>query len=624
MSQSKKTILLLSADGNLQHALRRAKGTVLVIALDEPALQIAKAVGVAHRSAGDYLENPGTEPESASFELALRWYQVNGVDYTYFDGCSLGELVYIEVGVFNLLELTRKIVIVEALYAEESPAGWVLATGQNSIWKNIIQSRVAKSMIVSCVEPSPKKWWQRYANFREVKLWLRRQGLDYLARAWVFRLARWSKPQSAVIPSEFPYLFVVNIPGTSSLETLIPVIRETLPEERLVIATDPRCTKALEDAGIAYRPFEAEALGLAIAHGERIVQAQVRTNLRANWDALDAAMTGQPTPHMQFRGVDLWPFCRSDFHNLFLRRLPQAYEHYQLARAVFKAYQGQIVFTASDSHYMGMLFVRAAEREGRRSLTIQHGMVNHPDASSLPVRATQMAVMGEAIKEWLVDYGAKPEQMVVTGQPRFDALIRPPSVDRAALLTELDLQPEAQTWLIAPERLWGVWMRQVLFDALDAMPDVQAVVRVHPFDNPADYQKALKTHPNLSARVRLARAYDVPSALNACDVLVFGRSTLGLEALLLDKPLIVVRPPGKVGLNLPPYLHDYLDAVNCLCAQNSEELVQAWHALQRVETAAQVQQVKEWIVQRYACGRDGHSARRVLGAARRLAQEVQL
>lgn len=616
MSQSKKTIVLLSGEGNLHHALRRVKGTVLVIALDETALQMAKAAGVAYRIAGDYRDE---------FELGLRWYQVNGVDYTLFDGYSLGELIFIEVGVSNSFELMRKIrVFVEMMCAEESPAGWVLVTWQNALWKNIIQNSTAKSVSVTCVAPSPMKWWQRYANFREVKLWLRRQGLDYLARAWFVRLARWRKPQTAVKPSDIPYLFVVDIPNISVLETLIPVIRETLPGERLVISTDPRCTKALEDAGITSRPFDAESLGLVIPHSERIVQAQVHKSLRANWDALDAAMTAQSIPPLQYQGVDLWPLCRGNFRKFFLRRLPQAYEHYQLARAVFKAYQAQIVITASDNHYMDMLFVHAAEREGHCSLAIQHGMINLPDAGSLPVRATQLAVMGDAVKEWMVDYGAKPERIVVTGQPRFDVLTQPPAVDRAPLLTELDLQPEAPTWLIAPEPHWGLWMRQVLFDALDALPDAQAVLRVHPFDNLPDYQKALKTYPNLSNRVRLSRAYDVPSSLNACDVLVLGRSTLGLEALLCDKPLIVVRPPDKAGRNLPPYLRDYLDTVNYLCAQNSGELVQAWHALQQVETAVQVQRVKEWIVQRYACGRDGQSARRVLEVARRLTREVRL
>jgi hypothetical protein len=48
--------------------------------------------------------------------------------------------------------------------------------------------------------------------------------------------------------------------------------------------------------------------------------------------------------------------------------------------------------------------------------------------------------------------------------------------------------------------------------------------------------------------------------LHACDVVVLGRSTIGLEALLIGTHIIGVRPADEIGWIIPPYLEDYLSS----------------------------------------------------------------
>ena len=360
MSKVKNNILLLSAEGDLKRALRQIKGKTLVIALDEVAQYKAIAIGIAYRTIADYLRISESELRSAAHHIALRWYKVNDVDFTEFDGFSLGELIYIDTSYVTLFELMRKIIMIQTIIEEESPAGWVLATGRNKFWEKLIASSRKSSTTISCVKPHFFRWMQLHINFKEIKLLLRRKGVDYLVRGWVSQFQRLLNTPAKIVPSNTPYIFVVDIPVTSVFETLIPVIRETMPEKRLVVSTDPRCTAALKKAGIASISFDTESLGILRGHSEWTAQEQVLATLRVNWRALETVRNTESDPSVLFRGVNLWHFCRDDFHNYFLRRLPQAFDHYQLARAVFRAYQGCTLITASYSHYVGLLFVRAA------------------------------------------------------------------------------------------------------------------------------------------------------------------------------------------------------------------------------------------------------------------------
>jgi hypothetical protein len=292
-------------------------------------------------------------------------------------------------------------------------------------------------------------------------------------------------------------------------------------------------------------------------------------------------------------------------------------QHLHLARAIIRQYNVDVVVTAADTHYSGQLFVRAATRLGKKSLTIQHGMVNHPQGY-LPIRASQFAVMGEAIRDWCIEHGANPEQIVITGQPRFDVLISPSSTSRVALLKALHLAPEKPTWLITPERQLGLWMRDIILGTLDNIPDVQAIIRVHHTDSPESYKLGLKIREELSQRVRISREHDSPSVLNACDVIVLGRSTMGLEALMVKKHLIALHPPDEKGWIVPPYLKEYLAALPFLRAQTPNEFINAWRELSLPENQPHLESVRQKIVLRYSGEMDGKSAARVRMAIQNL------
>jgi len=297
--------------------------------------------------------------------------------------------------------------------------------------------------------------------------------------------------------------------------------------------------------------------------------------------------------------------------------------HYRLAYEVIRAYGVRVVVTAQDSQYSGQLFVTAARQQGARSLCVQHGLFGKT-FGYLPVRATKLAVSGEAVLDWCLQNGARPEQIVVTGQPRFDALLQPPPIKRQEIVAQLQLSLDKPIWLLAPEpatvtRQLGRWMRTMMFNALEQLPEVQAILRVHPSDDEAEHRVILQSRSGLIQRVRVSRWPDVLSVLHACDLAVIGQSTLGLEAMLVDKPVIVLWPPGKLDGVVP-----YIQERSVLHASNSEELVRAGQRLCDPQVQrAQVRSQRRF-VERYAYRADGRNTERVIEVINRLAQEVTI
>lgn len=149
-----------------------------------------------------------------------------------------------------------------------------------------------------------------------------------------------------------------------------------------------------------------------------------------------------------------------------------------------------------------------------------------------------MCVLNERIRSQLIAAGRAPESVVVTGNPAFDALIDPAAAERRESLRERDgLAPGdwAVLWAEQPEPndpALPVRMRDMLARVC-AAHGWRLVVRLHPSSQAG-------TAVSLPQGVLLSpRSESVKDALLKCDAVVTFTSTIGFEALVLDKPVVV-------------------------------------------------------------------------------------
>jgi hypothetical protein len=167
------------------------------------------------------------------------------------------------------------------------------------------------------------------------------------------------------------------------------------------------------------------------------------------------------------------------------------------------------------------------------------------------VNGMSMAVLSPAAKDWFIRDGFPPESVFVIGQPRFDLVFKQ-QFDPARLRQELVIPGDKGIVVLATQPmveafLWTEKERQqfvgAVVRAMTDFPDKQLVIKLHPDEDPAVYRQLLKDIGDDTAAIcRDTNTYEL---LNACDLLITFYSTVALEAMLFNKPVITLNLSGK-------------------------------------------------------------------------------
>jgi glycosyltransferase involved in cell wall biosynthesis len=167
------------------------------------------------------------------------------------------------------------------------------------------------------------------------------------------------------------------------------------------------------------------------------------------------------------------------------------------------------------------------------------------------VEGLDIAVLSPAAKEWFIKDGMPPEHLFVIGQPRFDLILKQP-YDPARVRRELGIPEDKGIIVLATQPmveffLWTEKERErfieVIAGAMKDFPDKRLVIKLHPDENMAIYRRILSNIGD--DKTVVCRDTDTYELLNSCDLLITFYSTVALEAMLFNKPVITANLFGK-------------------------------------------------------------------------------
>ncbi|CAM5322762.1 hypothetical protein [Streptomyces abikoensis] len=225
---------------------------------------------------------------------------------------------------------------------------------------------------------------------------------------------------------------------------------------------------------------------------------------------------------------------------------------------VFASTRPHTVLLCNDTSPLGALAVHAAERHGITTVYVQHGAWTAQSVAWPALHSCHIVVMGERDVATARAWARHPDAEVhVLGQPRFDALA---SVDQERQRRYLDGLVSARAGR-RPEKI-AVWACQpfgpdllraqgdlVLAGLRKAEGDWGLVIAPHPAQSAGSFDLFLErasgppvaaADPGIGARGCLAGADAVLSAYSTC----------GIEAVLLDVPVLELAHPGGRTLGL--------------------------------------------------------------------------
>ncbi len=233
-----------------------------------------------------------------------------------------------------------------------------------------------------------------------------------------------------------------------------------------------------------------------------------------------------------------------------------------------------------------------------------------------------IAVMGPFAKKAYVNMGVPPEKVFVTGQPGFDILYQK-KLDKDWLRAELGIPEDKGLVTLATQpspslRIWGEGMYEkvvtAVVQAMEQFPEKQLVIKLHPAETGEECRQILDQIG--CDRAIICRDIDIHEVLYASDLLITVHSTVALEAMLLDKPVIMMNLSDK------PDPYPYARSGAALGVYKEEDLAPAMkQALSDPKARDELARNRKRFAMEHAYKLDGQSAQRVADLITRLIEE---
>lgn len=558
-----------------------------------------RVITIGHLSSTEAVAALALPPEESwrlwerAYALAQGWYRGPQGDPTLFRDISLGCIIEIEMW-YVWRELLEDLELLRRALAAFSPDRVLLATFRNRRLAALLAA-LGGPPADSLAPPLPARLRRPLRSEMRVGV-LKELEVDRHVR--LLALAMGQRRQALPAPAPIETLAVLEVPGSYYAESLLPVLAH-IPQSA-VLLLDQRHAARVAAAGLPGINFSAWlAPHLGSLAGEML---RWQRAFREMLPALRAAARDGD--------VNLWPACAPRLARVFAYKLPIVAAEVLAAERLLRAADVRSLLLNTDAHHGSRLLTLVGQRLGVPALVVQHGATIGP-WGYLPIHAERFAAWGEASRRWMLAHGARAEQLTVTGQPRFDRLVARPAVDRLALglpigrllvLWALDPLPVAENRAIL----------DLLLAAVAATPGVTIVARPHP--NLHDLGWLMEKAAGREDLLFSPAEHNLHDLIGACDAVLIQGSTVGIEALALDRPVIVF--PAD---HLSSFASSY-DTTAVLRARTSAELATLLRALGEPggEDAGLAHERRRFVAD-YLHALDGRSAERVAAELRALA-----
>jgi glycosyltransferase involved in cell wall biosynthesis len=288
--------------------------------------------------------------------------------------------------------------------------------------------------------------------------------------------------------------------------------------------------------------------------------------------------------------------------------------------ALLEALRPRLLVGLSERGTLVQTAFQAARRLGVAGLALEsHDMVyDEPLFGRLD--ADRLAVCGRASAEIYRRHGVPAERIVVTGQPAYDRLA---VLGAEGHSSEREYLPPGKERLVVffsqPSEV--TFSRRRKLELLRAAAGLQrssaataVLVKPHPREDPQELEGLIK-QAGLPQEAILPFRLDLYKLLIESDVVVTAFSTVGVEALVLGKPVAVLRVPGEEAVL------EYTASEGVYRAFNAEELAEGVQRLLRdPELRRKLAAGRRAYLERHEAGADGGAARRVAAVIGELLQ----
>lgn len=361
-------------------------------------------------------------------------------------------------------------------------------------------------------------------------------------------------------------------------------------------------------SGLPYLPFYAPSHFRPFA----------KRRFRRDWKKIKDAPEFRR--RFSFRGVELWGLFEKYLEGVFCVAFPRIMANITILKKLASTGNIRLLVMHNDLKELEGSLIGAAQKLKITSLVIQHGIVAE-FYTPARVYCDTMACWGRAFIDEYKKFPQMTSRLIVTGNPRYDELCRRNNAQNNALLRRntrqwLGLaedkkivsfltQPRTNTVALGRVNETELLLETVI-SAVKQHAGLQLVIKAHPSDDINIYRNYLphflKGAENNIIILKNHNAFDV---LEISDAVIIVDSSSGLEALILEKPLI------KLNLTKFASLVPYVERGCAIGVDRPEGLAAALNdCLYNTEVRERLSQRRQSFISDYAYRIDGLAARR--------------
>jgi len=605
--------VIIADSGNVENIAKLHSADTKVVAYDFNSEKSLQRLGVDFKRASDFVPPEWHKNAGRYATSALReWGNIKIGGKCVKDCLTVENMPFWDVIESSLsthfFESSRKLFDVDVLKAiveKYAPETIVVTKGSR-------MEDVAK-----CVASTYK------TNIESIGRVLNHMDFKLAIRDYFFRYANIIKERqrrlsqrSYHIPSSRKKKIVVFLTIETEFSIIFPVIEKLRDSYDLVIVRTgsirERMKKMLERAKIESIPIECF---LDSKTSGKI--SEMTKLLGRQWETVEKSPEFRSGA--KYMGIDIWSLLKEDFDYYFStrKRINEIIRNTEAFRSMIGAVKPDLVLGLDDISDIGKPISIILRNEKIPYVVLQHGLYGDWTQIYGPSAATINCVWGPYIKKMLSKNWYEPHSMVVTGCPKFDILAKT-DYNVNSIISELGLDKNKKTILFISSVIKYIDSFAPLF--LDSIKNIvkneQIIIKLHPREYRENFYKNLGKKMGLD--IKVLKNFDLYKLIKVSDVVVTLGSTVGAEALIMKKPVLVVNFIEQ----MLPYLDSYRKT-DAFCAKTPDELKGLLREIlyQKAKKSNKNSKETEKFVYEHVYKIDGHSADRVVNVVKNLIGE---
>ncbi|GFZ77903.1 spore coat polysaccharide biosynthesis protein SpsB [Compostibacillus humi] len=251
-------------------------------------------------------------------------------------------------------------------------------------------------------------------------------------------------------------------------------------------------------------------------------------------------------------------YKHTSFQTAFLKQLSAIIQKIEQTKAFLDEVKASCIIVSSTLYFNSRVLVIHAAERGIPTVCLQHGIIG-TEFGYIPKMATIDAVYGNYEKDFYKKLGVPERAIEIVGHPRFDQAFTKHSISRLELHEKLGMDCNKKTLLLVVRGNRDIDNWRELIRNVSKTLDINILVRNYPKNNT----------PHLLTKefafVHSSKNFELYDLLRNVNGVVSYSSTVGLEAMLLNKPVFILH------LNAPSYT-DYYENLGQLFQTNPKKL----------------------------------------------------